>query len=214
MSKRKFILSFFLLAVSFFCIASSSEIVFSQNDDKATVLNTQKKLQELGYNPGPLDGIWGKKTYRALKKFQHQNGLPATGNLDPITKEKLGIISPEKSVPKRKISINTLRDSVKDTFKSGREIIKVQIENDVLKVVSDFDFVNKEGYASTILNICRNTNVSDQVTQIWILNARENQGWVLLKAAKCCNQIRQAPSDQLDMLIFRYSADVLLFETK
>ena len=37
----------------------------------------------------PVDGIWGPKTSAALKSFQKDHGLPATGHLDNKTREAL-----------------------------------------------------------------------------------------------------------------------------
>jgi peptidoglycan hydrolase-like protein with peptidoglycan-binding domain len=37
----------------------------------------KEKLKELGYDPGPPDGIRGKKTISAIKRFQGDNGLVA-----------------------------------------------------------------------------------------------------------------------------------------
>lgn len=53
------------------------------------LFDAQKKLEELGYDPGKPDGIRGKKTINAIKLFQEEIGLPATGRLDPRTKDKL-----------------------------------------------------------------------------------------------------------------------------
>lgn len=213
MNKRKVILSFFLITISVFCVGLSPETVYSQSYDKATVFKTQRKLQELGYNPGPLDSIWGKKTESALKRFQHDNSLSMTGKLDSITKEKLGIISLEKSVPKRSISVISIQDSIREALRHTWEIKKVQIENDRLTVVPDFDFIGKKGYASMIQQICRHANVTNQLKEIWILNASQNQGWVLMQAEKC-NQVMHAPFNQVNNLIFRYSADFLMFESR
>lgn len=63
-----------------------AEIADSNNHDVSQV---QKKLKELGYDPGAPDGIWGKKTTNALKRFQEDSGLPVTGRLDEKTREKL-----------------------------------------------------------------------------------------------------------------------------
>jgi hypothetical protein len=41
----------------------------------------QRLLATRGYNPGPLDGIMGDTTRRAIKKFQQKQGLKADGNL-------------------------------------------------------------------------------------------------------------------------------------
>jgi len=60
-------------------------------NDNTTVYQAQKKLQDLGYNPGPLDGLWGIKTEKAIKEFQRKNGLPVTGKLDKIVRKKLYI---------------------------------------------------------------------------------------------------------------------------
>ena len=54
-----------------------------------TIFEVQKKLEELGYDPGKPDGIRGRKTVTAIKLFQEDNGLPATGRLDALTKTRL-----------------------------------------------------------------------------------------------------------------------------
>ena len=54
----------------------------------------QQRLQELGFDPGPPDGIWGRKTTRALRRYQSAQGLPSTGTLDLDTRRALGIALP------------------------------------------------------------------------------------------------------------------------
>ena len=54
-----------------------------------TVYDAQNKLEELGYDPGKPDGIRGRKTVNAIKLFQEDSGLPATGRLDAKTKARL-----------------------------------------------------------------------------------------------------------------------------
>ena len=56
---------------------------------KMTISKVQQRLHDLGYQPGPVDGIAGKRTIDALKKFQENNNLPVTGNLDDETINKL-----------------------------------------------------------------------------------------------------------------------------
>ena len=63
--------------------------VIVESNDLNDVYKIQKKLLELGYDPGSYDGIWGKKTSSAIKNFQQDNGLPVTGTLDERSKEKL-----------------------------------------------------------------------------------------------------------------------------
>ncbi|MEI6050839.1 MAG: peptidoglycan-binding domain-containing protein [Bacteroidota bacterium] len=57
--------------------------------DNATIKKAQKQLTELGYEPGPIDGVWGMKTENTLKMFQRDNYLSETGKLDKETLDKL-----------------------------------------------------------------------------------------------------------------------------
>lgn len=45
----------------------------------------QQKLADMGYNPGPVDGVMGSKTERAIKRFQRDYKLEQTGTLDAKT---------------------------------------------------------------------------------------------------------------------------------
>ena len=44
-----------------------------------TPIEVQKALKRAGYDPGPIDGRFGKKTKKAIKAFQRKNGLYADG---------------------------------------------------------------------------------------------------------------------------------------
>ena len=44
-----------------------------------TVIELQKALKRAGFDPGPADGRYGKKTKKAVKAFQRKNGLYADG---------------------------------------------------------------------------------------------------------------------------------------
>ena len=39
----------------------------------------QRGLKRRGYDPGPVDGLLGRRTARALRKFQADHGLAVTG---------------------------------------------------------------------------------------------------------------------------------------
>ncbi|WLR48984.1 peptidoglycan-binding protein [Halobacillus litoralis] len=53
------------------------------------VRDLQTKLQKLGYEPGPMDGIYGPRTKKAVVAFQHQEGLEVDGSAGPITTNRL-----------------------------------------------------------------------------------------------------------------------------
>ena len=60
-------------------------------DSSKTVLDVQKQLKGLGYDPGPVDGVLGKQTEGAIKKFQSSNNLAVTGVVDSSTASILGV---------------------------------------------------------------------------------------------------------------------------
>jgi peptidoglycan hydrolase-like protein with peptidoglycan-binding domain len=54
-------------------------------DPANTVTGIQQRLANLGYDPGPIDGILGPETRAALANFQLDYGLPRTGQPDEDT---------------------------------------------------------------------------------------------------------------------------------
>jgi conjugal transfer/entry exclusion protein len=44
-----------------------------------SVQDVQKALVNAGFDPGPVDGQWGKKTKAAIKEFQRKNRLTPDG---------------------------------------------------------------------------------------------------------------------------------------
>ena len=49
----------------------------------------QRRLTKLGFNPGPHDGIRGRKTINAVKRFQESKDLVADGIVGPVTYSSL-----------------------------------------------------------------------------------------------------------------------------
>ena len=49
------------------------------------VLSLQKGLATMGYDVGPVDGIFGDKTKAAVTKFQDDHHLSADGIVGPTT---------------------------------------------------------------------------------------------------------------------------------
>ena len=54
-----------------------------------TTLDIQRRLGALGYDPGPADGIRGRLTTAAIRRFQSANGLAADGLAGPTTRAEL-----------------------------------------------------------------------------------------------------------------------------
>nr|AKQ03973.1 hypothetical protein [uncultured gamma proteobacterium Rifle_16ft_4_minimus_39789] len=51
--------------------------------EKSTVIGIQKGLLDLGYNPGPVDGVNGPKTQKAIRQYQADHGLIVDGQATP-----------------------------------------------------------------------------------------------------------------------------------
>ncbi len=65
-------------------------VLCETNMDQATVLEIQKALKAKGFNPGALDGIYGRDTGAAVNAFQASRNLPK-GGLTYETINALGI---------------------------------------------------------------------------------------------------------------------------
>ena len=70
--------------------SSSAEVQFSQE-----VLETQKSLNQAGYNAGTADGVGGPQTTAAVKAFQRGFGYQETGRLTAEQRKKLYVIAPQ-----------------------------------------------------------------------------------------------------------------------
>lgn len=49
----------------------------------------QKKLTKLGFYRGPLDGVYGRASKDAVRRFQDEYGLSADGVVGPMTVQRL-----------------------------------------------------------------------------------------------------------------------------
>ena len=64
-------------------------LALGQLDPVAALTGVQARLKNLGYAPGAADGVLGPKTRAALQRFQAEQNLPATGQPDDQTRERL-----------------------------------------------------------------------------------------------------------------------------
>ena len=65
--------------------------VLRQGSNGGEVKELQRRLKEWGYYNGVVDGIYGKGTVEAVKKFQQKNGLKADGIAGIETYRALGM---------------------------------------------------------------------------------------------------------------------------
>lgn len=57
----------------------------------ANVREIQRELNQRGYDPGPVDGVWGPQTSRAAEAFQRANNMQATGRPDASLRQALNV---------------------------------------------------------------------------------------------------------------------------
>ena len=79
---------------------SQQEMVISSDDIK----RAQEALKAKGRDPGAMSGRMHAKTQEALREFQKENNLPATGVLDRKTADKLGVTlkGEDRSMPQQR----------------------------------------------------------------------------------------------------------------
>lgn len=51
----------------------------------------QEALKSKGFDPGPIDGVYGPQTANAVKEYQRSENLSVTGRANPETLNKLGV---------------------------------------------------------------------------------------------------------------------------
>ena len=61
------------------------------------VRELQQKLSDAGFDPGPIDGIFGSKTDAAVRKFQESKGITVDGIVGPMTWSKFNLKPGEKT---------------------------------------------------------------------------------------------------------------------
>jgi uncharacterized protein (TIGR02594 family) len=63
------------------------------------VKRIQEALKAKGFNPGPIDGVWGRNTISAVKAFQQKEGLKVDGVIGPKTTAALFAGAPPAAQP-------------------------------------------------------------------------------------------------------------------
>lgn len=78
-----------LLCICLFAQGVAAATLLRLGSRGQEVREMQQKLKEYGYLSGAVDGIFGKQTLEAVKKFQAANGLAVDGIAGPNTLNKL-----------------------------------------------------------------------------------------------------------------------------
>ncbi|KXZ38894.1 N-acetylmuramoyl-L-alanine amidase [Alkalithermobacter thermoalcaliphilus JW-YL-7 = DSM 7308] len=68
---------------------AQSNIFWGSRGEEVRIV--QDKLKRWGYYDGAVDGIYGYRTFLAVRSFQQKNGLKVDGIVGPQTREALGM---------------------------------------------------------------------------------------------------------------------------
>jgi len=110
------------------------EVVLRRGDRGPAVKKLQEELRRRGFNPGPIDGIFGSQTEVALRRFQRTYGLYGNGLADARTLAALGIYGVDEQ--NRYVVIVPVRDY--ETLSQVRQYIR----NAFLASLFRGDYVN------------------------------------------------------------------------
>nr|WP_318509428.1 spore cortex-lytic enzyme [Bacillus sp. T3] len=69
--------------------SSFSNRIIQRGATGGDVIELQSRLKHVGFFTGKIDGVFGWRTYWALRNFQYEFGLPIDGVAGPTTKTKL-----------------------------------------------------------------------------------------------------------------------------
>lgn len=74
--------------------ANKGDVIKVGSNDRNAIKSIQEALSTAGYEL-EIDGLFGPKTKRAIKEFQREMGLDATGQVGEKTLDKLSKVKPE-----------------------------------------------------------------------------------------------------------------------
>jgi peptidoglycan hydrolase-like protein with peptidoglycan-binding domain len=74
--------------------SSSSRARRQLAPEPARIKEIQQALAREGFYQGEPTGKWDESTVAAMKNFQQSKGLPATGKIEALSLQKLGLGSP------------------------------------------------------------------------------------------------------------------------
>ena len=150
------------------CLGNVS-IIMADSLTADQIKAVQKALNDAGYNCGPVDGLAGKKTQKAVKQYEQDNDLDADGIIDDALMIALGIDPEPKTAAGNKI------------YKIGELVFEVPEEWEKTDS-SDVDMLNfsgvetakvsflsgTDGKISLDIIVARNENTLDDLDDLWL----------------------------------------------
>jgi peptidoglycan hydrolase-like protein with peptidoglycan-binding domain len=70
-------------------VDGNASVALSNQVEKALTRDVQQQLNRLGFDPGPVDGLFGENTQMAITAFERQQGMPVSGQVSPALAARL-----------------------------------------------------------------------------------------------------------------------------
>lgn len=118
------------------------EVISLPSIPAASVKRAQEILAELGYEPGPVDGVLGKKTRIALKHFQVDEEIEIDGRLTPAMLDRLN-----RAAAQRKAALQNSSES-RPAGDTAEESAKAEPQYEV-----DDVYVYSDGRVETVTRV-------------------------------------------------------------
>ncbi|HEY9620755.1 MAG TPA: SH3 domain-containing protein [Crinalium sp.] len=99
------------VVLSMMAIAPGTSAVIQRGYACPAVRQVQSALQQKGFNPGSVDGVFGPTTEAATIEFQRHHHLPADGKIEGKTAEALGLSCAEAANRALEVNANYLNSS-------------------------------------------------------------------------------------------------------
>jgi len=96
-----------ILLRALFCLLLATSLASADS----VITEAQKKLKRMGYYEGTVDGQMGSQTAAAIRRYQLAENLKVTGELNPQTRQNLGLAAASQPVPEYV--------AIADIFKGG-----------------------------------------------------------------------------------------------
>lgn len=118
----------------------TQEVLSKRGSRGSEVRQIQTKLKNWGYYTGSVDGIYGKLTEEAVRKFQRYNNLTVDGIAGPNTLSAMGIVSSSGSTSASSSNIELLARAVYGEARGEPYAGQVAVAAVILNRVEDSRF--------------------------------------------------------------------------
>ena len=120
--------------------AETQDVLSKRGSRGSEVRQIQTKLKNWGYYTGSIDGIYGKLTEDAVRKFQRYNNLTVDGVAGPNTLSAMGIVSSSGSTSASNSNIELLARAVYGEARGEPYAGQVAVAAVILNRVEDSRF--------------------------------------------------------------------------